>query len=207
MSLRFISIGCAFGVTAREECGFNAPAWLVVGTNRAPRHIHPPRPRISLQWTARDGRCGRISTYDLTRTRYLPPLSPRKKREREISIVHRRGETVLPVPLPSSPPPFLPLVPFSFRRNLIAAVLNETFISIISARRSSPVRSARKRIHALTRRLLRDCSRASATEISPTGFCSRARQTNLDESNKRENTRAMLMISINASAPRCICDI
>lgn len=79
--------------------------------------IHPPRPRISLQRTARDGRCGVnrgwISTCDLTRARYLPPLSLRERREREISIVHRREEIVLPL-IPSSPLLSVPFFPQKF---------------------------------------------------------------------------------------------
>lgn len=82
--------------------------------------IHPPRPGISLRRTAvmeGAGRTGGISTYDLTRTRYLSPLSPRKERFRSFTAKRPFSPCLPPLP----PLPFL-----SFRRNLIAAAFKRS---------------------------------------------------------------------------------
>lgn len=64
-----------------------------------PQQIRPTSTEISRQWRLQScggtKRADRISTYNLTWTRYLSPLSPRW---RKVSIVHRRSSTF--------PPPF-----------------------------------------------------------------------------------------------------
>jgi len=140
--------------------------------------IHPPRPRISLQRTARDGRCGvnrgRISTCDLTRARYLPPLSLRGRRERFRSFTAEKRSFSLLFHLLLRFFPFL-----SFRRNL-TAVLNIRLDYL----RSSPTRSAQK-----------GCAYTKVRKLFAGELKFHRLTDNSDESDKREK-RAMLMISI-----------
>lgn len=93
------------------------------------------------------GRDGGISTCDLTRTRYLSPLSPRKERDFDRSP-HRERERERDRFLFCPRRPRVRFLPP--RRNSIAAVLNETFVSIIFARR--PPAGRPERIQASTRR-------------------------------------------------------
>ena len=150
MSLRFISIGCVRRcATAAAQLGSTYPVGSsqpIVSTspsslgrqislwNRCYAVLARKRP-AEARSTGKPG--SRISTYNLTRTRYLSPLSPSR---RKISIVHRAYR-------PFRPPEFP-----SHRNSIDSRSLNETFVSIIlgcRVRRAQIEPDARKKYHSV----------------------------------------------------------
>lgn len=144
-------------VRREKRSGFNAPALPPVETN-----LGASTSILRVQGYRCNGRrvmegavrTGRISTCDLTRTRYLPPLSLRGRRERFRSFTAEKRSFSLLFHLLLLFFLSVPFFPQEFHRT---AVLNETFVSIISARRppGPPKRDT------LAQRLA-NCSRASA---------------------------------------------
>lgn len=161
--------------------------------------IHPPRPGISLHRTAvmeGTGRTGGISTYDLTRTRYLSPLSPRKERFR--SFTAKRPFSLSPFSSSSSSScssfSFFFFVFLSFRRNLIAAAFKRNI-------RLDYLRSefAAWKGYGENRTIFYVELRRAWLEFRR---FSRTRLTRGADNSDKSGTARRLMISINAPASR-----
>lgn len=129
-------------VRREKRSGFNAPALLAVGTNPGASTSILRVQGYRCNGRRRDGRCGanrgRISTCDLTRARYLPPLSLRGRRERFRSFTAEKRDRS----------PSYSIFSSSFFRSFLSAGIWSRGGLKRNIRldylRSSPTRSARK---------------------------------------------------------------